>query len=585
MTEQTRTFAIDHTRARDEDRSAPVTLSTEYAVDRGGYLEVLEHTPAAVDLSRAPLPLIESHDTSRLNIGLVEQLRVEAGKLKGVLRLGNSSRAKEIWEDIKAGIVRNLSVGYSWLEQYEDGETIHVSRWMPYEASLVAAGADPAAGIYRNMQGEKTMEEPNKPSRSERRNENKVVEAERQRVADIMTEARAHDAMGLAEGFIEDGRSLAEFQTALLEHIGQRNKEVRSQYDGGLVHRDAHFQRELDQYSLRRAIMAFVDPESRRYAGREFEISQELQRTIGKKTRGLLVPFEALGKTHQRDVTYGGTGSNLVGTAHLAGSWIDNLRPRSVVLSQQVTMLTGLVGNVDIPRKTAGSTAYWVDGEDEAITASTPVFDQVTMSPKTVAGLVTYTHRMLMQSDPQIEGLIRNDLAATLATALDVKALSGDGTGNTPVGILNTVGIGSDTYPNGGAPDFADIVGMEGDLMLDNADMGALAYITTPALATVLKATDVGTDTGMFIWTAGGERGRGMMNGYTAYYGTNVPADTVVFGNWADLVFGTWGALEVVADPYGTNFTKGKVSVRAMMDVDFAVRHAESFTKLTEAQA
>lgn len=581
MTEQTRIFAIDHTRARDEDRSAPVTLSTEFAVERDGFREVLEHTPAAVDLSRAPLPLIESHDLRQLNIGLVEQLRVEAGKLKGVLRLGNSSRAKEVWEDIKAGIVRNLSVGYAWLEHQEDGDAIRVSRWMPYEASLVAAGADPGAGIYRNKGGNMNTEELNK-SRSERRNDNKAVEAERQRVADIMTEARAHDAVDLAEDFIEDGRSLHEFQTALLEHIGHRNKEVRL-YDEASGSHDAHFQRELEQYSLRRAILAFVDPEYRRYAGREFEISQELQRSVGKKTRGLLVPFAALGKTHQRDVTYGGTGSNLVGTEHLAGSWIDILRPRSVVLSQQVTPLTGLIGNADIPKKTSGATAYWVNAEDDDITASTPAFDQVTLSPKTVGGLVTYTHRMLVQSDPQIEALLRNDLAATLATALDVKALSGDGTGNTPVGILSTTGITAATYANGGDPDFADIVGMEGDLMLDNADMGALAYVTTPALATTLKTTDVGTDTGIFVWTAGSERGRGVMNGHPAFYSSNVPAGTVVFGNWADLVFGAWGALEILADPYGSNFAKGAVSVRAMMDVDFAVRHPESFTKLTEA--
>ncbi|MCB1924723.1 MAG: phage major capsid protein [Gammaproteobacteria bacterium] len=587
MTEQTRLLTIDRARARDEDRTAPATLSTEYPVNRGGFFEVLSHAPDAIDLSRSPLPLIEAHDNSRLNIGLVENLRVHGGKLKGDIRLGNSSRASEVWADIKSGVVRNLSVGYHWIDHVEDGDTVTVTRWMPFETSLVAAAADPNAGIYRSFFEDNRMEEPNKQTRSQKAAQHSAVEAERERVDAIMRSADAMDMRDMGIEYVQRGATLAEFQTALLDEIGQRNTAARSGStlaDPGELLHDSHFARELNQYSLSRLILSFKgDQNALRAAGREYEISQELAHRLGKKTRGVLVPFEVLGPARQRAVTYAGTGANLVGTEHLGGSFIDLLRARSALLRQQITQLTGLVGNVDIPKITGGATGYWIAGDGDPITESTPTFGKVTMSPKTLGGLVEITHRTLMQSDPAIEQIVRDDLAATLSTALDYAAINADGTNNAPVGVLNTAGVALDTYANGGAPDLVDIVGMEASLALASADMGALAYLANPGIAAGLKTTDVGTDTGQFIWTAGRERGEGIMNGFPAFASANVSPGTVIFGNWRDFIFATWGALELMVDPYGANFSKGSIAVRAMMDVDFAVRHGESFAVLEEA--
>jgi len=285
----------------------------------------------------------------------------------------------------------------------------------------------------------------------------------------------------------------------------------------------------------------------------------------------------------KRAVTYGGTGSNIVPTEYLADSFIDVLRNRSVVMPL-ATMLPGLVGNVEIGKKTGSSSASWIAGDNsDSLSESTPVFDQVTLSPKTVGGLITVSHRMLRQSSPAVEMLLRQDLADMLAVEIDMQALQGDGTGNKPVGVLNTTGVGTATYTNGGAPSWANITGLEGIVAASNADRGSLAYLTTPTMAATLKSTDVGTDTGRFIWTSGKEQGTGEMNGLPAYSSGNVPAGRVVFGNWADVLIGTWGVIEIDADPYGANFSKGSVSVRALMDVDVGVRHPQSFAVLSEA--
>ena len=64
--------------------------------------------------------------------------------------------------------------------------------------------------------------------------------------------------------------------------------------------------------------------------------------------------------------------------------------------------------------------------------------------------------------------------------------------------------------------------------------------------------------------------------------GTNLSA--VIYGNFADLLIGMFGQLEILVDPY-TDFAKGTVGVCALQSIDIAVRHAESFAAMTDAIA
>jgi HK97 family phage major capsid protein len=143
-----RKFSIDG-RIRADTRTAEATLSTEYPVKRFDGEEVLSHDRAAVDLSRAPLPLIVAHDGSKLPVGVVEGLRLEGQKLKGVVRF--SKNADAIWNDVKDGILRNLSIGYQIMKRAKTKAGYIATKWAPYECSLVAAGADPMAGIGRKL--------------------------------------------------------------------------------------------------------------------------------------------------------------------------------------------------------------------------------------------------------------------------------------------------------------------------------------------------------------------------------------------------------------------------------------------------
>ena len=146
---QNRSFEIDQGSVRQETRTVEASLSSEFPVLRREGEEVLSHKPGAIDLSRAPLPLLRSHNVNELPVGIVESLKIEGGKLRGIIRFSESADA--IWADVKSVILRNLSIGYSIIEKVKTKRGFIATKWMPYEASLVSAPADSSVGINRSI--------------------------------------------------------------------------------------------------------------------------------------------------------------------------------------------------------------------------------------------------------------------------------------------------------------------------------------------------------------------------------------------------------------------------------------------------
>jgi HK97 family phage major capsid protein len=358
--------------------------------------------------------------------------------------------------------------------------------------------------------------------------------------------------------------------------------------------------KELANYSLIRAIrcasLAAKDPSAWSEAGLELEASRAVAQKLGRNPTGFYMPLDitvdprygrAMNANQVGDPSKGGY---LVGTELLSGSFIDVLRNKMVTRAAGATVLTGLVGDVAIPKKTSGSTLYWI-GESKSPTVSELGFGQVAARPRTGAGYLQLSRKLLKQSSLDVEMLARDDLASTIAVGVDLAGLHGAGSANEPLGVANVSGIGSvvgDT--NGAAPDWADIVDLETEVATDNADLGSLAYISNAKVRGKLKKTmRTATYGDIPIWSGGAQP----LNDYPVWV-TNQVKSTLVkgnsgavcsaifFGNWADLVYCFWGGLDVIVDPY-TNSTSGEVLVTAMQDVDVVVRRAVSFSAMLDA--
>lgn len=587
----TRNFSID---VRGQGDAIEASLSSEFAVDRPWGREVLLHTPEAVDLSRGALPLLESHDMSRLPLGSVENLRVSGRKLRGTLRFGSSSRAQEVRNDVMGGIIQSISIGYRIETAQNVGDEIHATRWQPYEASLVSVPADPTVGIGRSMQGITTMEttttpKDETPTRSQRIAAKKSTASDLERINDIEAIGRQmshYDGDTHARDFIREGRSVEEFTRFMLEKI--ETKPLPSA--NTLMSYQPSQRDEMSRYSVVRAIQAAVTGDWRN-AGFEREVSREMELRSGRAARSLFVPLEALAP-QRRDQTVGTAtaGGNLVQTVH--GGFIELLRRRSTLLNL-ATWMPGLSGNVDLPRQTGASTVHWV-GESQAASESQLAFDKIELRPHSVSGYIDISRRLLIQSEGTIEQIVKDDLSRQIGEAVESAAIAGTGLSNQPLGLMNQSGVSAVPIgTNGGAPLWSHLLALETAVSVANADVGAMMYLTTPKVRGKLRATETVSGSGEFIWKGAHTPGEGSIAGYRAVTSTGVPSNltkgsgtglsAVLFGDFSQMIIGQWGAVDLLVDPYSMSST-GTIRVVAFFDVDVGIRHPESFAIIRDAE-
>jgi HK97 family phage major capsid protein len=176
----------------------------------------------------------------------------------------------------------------------------------------------------------------------------------------------------------------------------------------------------------------------------------------------------------------------------------------------------------------------------------------------------------MLQSSLDVENLIRDDLAKSMAIAIDDGALEGSGSSGNPTGITNTSGINTVSLSSAAAPTFAEMVSIETAVAVDNALVGDLAYIINPTNFGTLKTTAKDSGSGLFVAE------NGQVNGYPVVVSNQLTANNYVFGNFNDLLIGFFGGLDITVDPF-TNSTSGTVRIVALQSVDVAVRHAVSF--------
>lgn len=369
------------------------------------------------------------------------------------------------------------------------------------------------------------------------------------------------------------------------ERVGQSQRQVPSEDPRNLGVDVGMSQDEVRQYSLLRAISASVTG-NWRGAELEREASDAVADALQREPRGFFVPHQVL-QAQYRDLTVAGEGANIVATDLLAGSFVEMLTNRMMVRQAGAQVLSGLVGDIDIPAQVGGVTTYWVD-ETTQVTESDVDLDQISMTPKTIGAYTEVTRKMLKQSSIDVEIFLRNDLATAIALGIDLAALHGSGASDDPTGIAATTGVGSVAIgTNGGAMTWDDVVQLESEVAADNADVGRLAYMTNALMRGYFKRTPKLSGVLPFIWGDGDTP----LNGYRAMVSNQVSAaltkgsgsalSAVFFGNWADLLIGLWGELDILTDL--VDVQTGKIGLAAFHDADIAVRHASSFSVCLDA--
>ena len=320
-------------------------------------------------------------------------------------------------------------------------------------------------------------------------------------------------------------------------------------------------------------------------AGRAREVSAELARRSGRAAQGLLWHMGAAAERHTLLST--NTGGTIIPTDYRPELFIDRLRNTTRVRALGATVLSGLTGNVSIPKRTGSVAMGWV-AEDSPLAVSDPSFASVGLTPKHAGALSEWSRNMVMQSSPDVEALARADMAAQLAEVLDSAAIAGTGA-PMPVGILNTPGV--TVLPagtNGAGPSFdliADLIGAIDDANADGSSTGFLMNTKARRALAKLKTT-TGEPLGLDVVLQGKTAAYSNIVASNGTKGTGSNLSTIVYGNWSELIIGLWSELDILVNPYvDPAYSKGNVRIRAMMTVDMAVRHAASFAAITDLVA
>ena len=579
----------------EENQTVELAFSSEFPVERGYGMEVLEHSVKSVKLDRLNngAPLLVNHSADD-QVGVAEAARGDGDKTGRALgRFGNSERAKEIYRDVVEGIRRSVSVGYYILQskrEERDGvETVRATLWEPLEISLASIPADyVGSGVGRAVESDtpspivknRTMSENNTEIKTEEPRIDVDAEVKKRtdesvkRSKDILAIGAKYDCIDDATNFVNDGKTAGEFSRWVLDN------KMKSEPVKAAPVMDVQ---EREDFSISRAVRNFIT--EGKWTGYEAEVSQSAQKAQGRATNGLCIPTEAFAK---RDLTAGsaGAGGNTVAT-DLSG-FIDLLRNEAVAIQAGATVLDGLTSNVAIPRMSGGATAYWV-GEQVAPTETAQTFDQVTLTPHRLSMHVNLSKQLIQQSSVDIENVVRNDLVVTAANALDTAVFTGTtapADADAPTGLYASIAasLAANDVDFGAAPTYAEIVNLEKLVADQNALRGSLAYVTSPKGAFTAKTITLDSGSGRFLFEDG------KINSYPSFITNNIAidlddptaggttsADTAYyFGNWNDLLIGNFGGLDVVIDPY-TLATTGTIRMVVQMMVDINYRHLGSF--------
>ncbi len=357
------------------------------------------------------------------------------------------------------------------------------------------------------------------------------------------------------EKAILEKRSVEDFKDIVLNKI----KIPLTNFDNR--NNDFMSDNEVKEYSFSRALKASITGDWDK-AGYEREVSREIENQTKKDSRGFYVPHQIL----RRDLSTTNT-NGLIGTTHLGGSFIDILRNKMIISKLGGTVLTGLFGNVAIPKQTSSGTAYWI-AEGEDVKDSEFKIEMISLTPKTIACATAYTRQMLLQSNPSIEALVMKDLALNIALGADKAIIAGDGKNGQPLGILNMSRIGNIDCSSG--VNWSKVVEFETKIAEVDADVETMHYVSGAGVTGKLKSTPKTEYGNTFLLD------NGNVNGYGHRRTNQVPTNAMLFGDFSQIVSGLWGGLDIMIDPY-TKASSGATVIRAFQSMDVALRHNESF--------
>lgn len=607
-----------------------------------------------LDRLRNDAPFLSNHKNDwREILGRIEKPRVSKGELRAEIVLDDTEDAKAYGAKVKRGFASKISIGFT-VERDEQtrGYTEEepalwtITNWTPQEASAVAVPADDNAVVtgYRSRMAERsqameaataTETEPvadpaptPTPAPQESTFSVGQIRERNAAIVQLGEDAEKRGVTGakqLAQQATNEARDInwlrGKLQDAMeadFQRLQEESAKREKAQEIGLTTKEAQ------SFSLVKLIRSQVWPDDgfKKEAGFELEAcraAREMnQRVAGYQPSGtgLSLPQEFFNQpvVHSRaaaenmaralrqrapadglNVGVGGTaatdgGPNLVETVLLDSSFIEILRNMSALLGRIVN-LPGLQGNVDIPKRIGTVSPNWAaEAPNPKPGVSHGNFGKVSLTPHRMWLETRWSDTAILQTSPEIEGLMRLDVVETKALKADAGCIDGDGQDPNPLGFLrlNTI---NDTTPNTGTTNGVDatyekVVALAKVIAEKNAYFADTVFATDWKTRWTLATTLLGTGTqaftrDSFVWSPDRDRPIGsgpaiVSNQFPrAARGSAADASIIAMLSPSQILHGQWGTADIIVDPV-TVRDEGFIRLMCVEHHDFVVRHPES---------
>ena len=342
-------------------------------------------------------------------------------------------------------------------------------------------------------------------------------------------------------------------------------------------------EKELRQFSISKFLRQSLPGET--MDGIEAEMAQEgkreFQNCIKGSAEGVFLPSALLRTYYYTNASEANYGQAFVEQTAL--TYIGKLRNATIGRKLGVRYLDGLQGNIAFV--TGGADAAWV-AEEGSASKQKPQYSKAVMSPKRLQVFQGVTYDLMHQSSKALDNLIMEDMVKAHAVALDAAIFAGSGSSGQPTGVLAASGVNSITIDasNGGPLTHDLLVQMETEVGIDNGLLDdTLAYVSNAKVQGKLKTIPQIAGYPYYLMNDGKVNGYPffMSNGIPSNLGTGSAFSAAIFGNWSEVLVGSWGGMQLIVDPY-TAKAEGVLEISAAAYHDVLVRTPQAFCKIVD---
>lgn len=232
---------------------------------------------------------------------------------------------------------------------------------------------------------------------------------------------------------------------------------------------------------------------------------------------------------------------------------LEPLRTKNVLAESGAHLLTGLIGDLQIPSMGAENVNW--EGETDPATDGASTFTNVKLTPHRLSAYIDISKQFLVQDSLGAEALIRRDLVNAIQSKLESTIFSTDAAdGSKPAGIFHGVSPTKVT-------DFKGLCTLESDVE-DANFYGPAKYIVSPKAKAAMRAMAKSTKSTQLVMEGDN------IDGTPVLSTGHIAKDTFAYGDWSQLYVGQWGAIDLTVDPY-TKAADGQVRLVVNCFFDF----------------